>query len=556
MTERPDFLCFQCPSAEDSLACVQPRGICGKDSALESLNRNVIASCLSLSLNMHPLHYHYIEVPDHTYRTLFYSLALISTSENYDANLVAATLTVMEAERATLRKMLREHDLAPPKYSLTEWTIGRNRNEQSLNGELFNSQTVFESLGDDVVAGFFELMVTSALPGYAKLLLRLNVFSSFTVDSIAVCSDLAIAFDNGSTIEDVRSMYQKLGEVYYKTSLELDESLVNSFGLARPRSIEVNYSSTGPAVVVYGDNLYQFYSILETLSPTINVYSSGNLIKAHSYPFFQKFPNLVGHYSNIYQNQRLDFESFPGLIILLNGPTLPLHLTETNYSERIYLANTVGIPGLKRISSKGGVLDLSIFSNFFFPSFDPLAPARFDPMTFYSVYHWNSRLRTFMPEFVDLFKKGKLENVLVIGGSDGALASENLNFMKIFKALPITTVVFLFGSVKFRVLSSAPFLSTDFSVSNVFPRVLDFGGFEDCASIVETIYTLSSVMKVEPNQLPIKFILSWYEAESIGCLSLLNYLGFPVLLTPKYPVFFSKGLEDCFCRSFGVSVLE
>ncbi|KAL0232562.1 hypothetical protein GEMRC1_011309 [Eukaryota sp. GEM-RC1] len=355
---------------------------------------------------------------------------------------------------------------------------------------------------------------------------------------------MAVLLDHVKTSPmKVIELIKELGSVTFTILTLFDENQRLSFGEPTPITVKINENRPGSAVLVYGDNLDDLYSICANLQGKSTIYTSGDLLKAHAFPEFQKFDNLVGHYSDIWQDQRVDFDNFPGLIILLNGPTLPTHLTETNYSDRLITAKSCGIPKITHLLDDNGILDFSFFNQVVIPGFDPLAHASYNPYLLHTGFNWHGRLREYMPEFAECFVQKQFENILIIGGSEGNNARDESLFMKFFKNLPETTLVFTFGSAKFRILSALPHLTTDFSISRLFPRLMDFGSTEDVFSILKALETFSSTLRIPMELLPVTFVISWYD--SMMVVPLLSKFDIKrVYIEPCLPVFFSQNTSD------------
>src|SRR5699024_4925278 len=67
----------------------------------------------------------------------------------------------------------------------------------------------------------------------------------------------------------------------------------------------------GKSILVSGQNLKDLEKLLEAIKDTdINVYTHNELVVAHAYPKFEKFPNLKGHYQMSLDNVQYDFSSF------------------------------------------------------------------------------------------------------------------------------------------------------------------------------------------------------------------------------------------------------
>jgi hydroxylamine reductase len=72
----------------------------------------------------------------------------------------------------------------------------------------------------------------------------------------------------------------------------------------------------GPFIVVTGHDLKDLQLLLEqTQGKGINIYTHGEMLPAHAYPFLKKFPHLKGHFGTAWQNQQKEFDHLPAPIL-------------------------------------------------------------------------------------------------------------------------------------------------------------------------------------------------------------------------------------------------
>lgn len=82
--------------------------------------------------------------------------------------------------------------------------------------------------------------------------------------------------------------------------------------------VEVSFStSPKKAIMVSGSDLEDLKLLLESVKgQEIDVYTNGNLLIAHAFPYFKNSANLKGHFGSPAFNTILDFATFPGSILL------------------------------------------------------------------------------------------------------------------------------------------------------------------------------------------------------------------------------------------------
>lgn len=101
------------------------------------------------------------------------------------------------------------------------------------------------------------------------------------------------------------------------------------------------------AIMVSGSNLQDLYSVLEAVNgKDIDVYTNGNLVVAHAFPFFRNSKNLVGHFGSGAINTILDFATFPGAILLTKNETQNV---EYLYRGRLFTTDTISPNGVSKL---------------------------------------------------------------------------------------------------------------------------------------------------------------------------------------------------------------
>ena len=81
------------------------------------------------------------------------------------------------------------------------------------------------------------------------------------------------------------------------------------------------------------------------------------MLPAHYYPVFKKYDNFVGNYGSSWWNQKEDFDSFNGPVLMTTNCVVP---PKESYKARVYTTNSVGYPGMIHIpEDKNGKKDYS-----------------------------------------------------------------------------------------------------------------------------------------------------------------------------------------------------
>lgn len=122
-------------------------------------------------------------------------------------------------------------------------------------------------------------------------------------------------FTNISKEEWIKNI-DEFSKVNYNLNLSLSNILKETYGSVRLHKVSTN-PKKGKSILVTGHFYKDLEKILEaTKDLDINIYTHADLLMAHAYEKFSKYPNLKGHYQRAYNNIQLDFASFPGPILV------------------------------------------------------------------------------------------------------------------------------------------------------------------------------------------------------------------------------------------------
>ena len=61
----------------------------------------------------------------------------------------------------------------------------------------------------------------------------------------------------------------------------------------------------------------------QTQGTGVDVYTHSEMLPAHYYPFFKKYPNFVGNYGNAWWKQKEEFAAFGGPILMTTNCIVP-----------------------------------------------------------------------------------------------------------------------------------------------------------------------------------------------------------------------------------------
>ena len=131
----------------------------------------------------------------------------------------------------------------------------------------------------------------------------------------------------------------------------LDKANTETYG--NPEITKVNIGvRNNPAILVSGHDLKDLEMLLEQTANTgVDVYTHSEMLPAHYYPAFKKYPHFAGNYGNAggnkKKNSKLQWSDPSDYQFSLVPP-------KESYKDRIYTTGSVGFSGCKHIDGEIG----------------------------------------------------------------------------------------------------------------------------------------------------------------------------------------------------------
>jgi hydroxylamine reductase len=312
----------------------------------------------------------------------------------------------------------------------------------------------------------------------------------------------------------------------------LDGAHADNFGAPEPTNVRTT-AVQGKAILVSGHDMQDLYELLQQTEGTgVNVYTHGEMLPAHSYPKLKAFKHLVGNYGTAWQNQKFEFASFPGPIVVTTNCILePRRI----YRNRLYSINVVGVDGIKHIENRDfspmiqqALNDCKGFDR-------TIEPAQFIRTGF--------NHRAVLPlaqTIIDAAQSGALSRIFLIGGCDGSQFERNY-FTDLAEQTPDDSIILTLGCAKNRIIHSRKLLNA--TLSNGLPRVLDMGQCNDSYSAVVVATELAKALNCGINDLPLSLAVSHLEQKAAAVLLTLLHLGVKnIRLGPSLPAYITPNV--------------
>ena len=211
-----------------------------------------------------------------------------------------------------------------------------------------------------------------------------------------------------------------------------------------------------------------------------------------------------------------------------------------SYKARIFTSGVVGWAGVTHISN--GDFTPVIKAALAAPGFAEDAPAKSITIGFA-----RNTVMSVAGKVIDVVKAGKIRHFFLIGGCDGAKPGRNY-FTEFAQKVPKDCVILTLACGKYR------FNKLDFGDIDGIPRLLDCGQCNDAYSAIQIAVALAGAFKCGVNDLPLSFVLSWYEQKAVVILLTLLHLGIKnIKLGPSLPAFVSPAALNVLVEKFNIA---
>lgn len=335
-------------------------------------------------------------------------------------------------------------------------------------------------------------------------------------------------------IKQYIDMVLKCGEINLKTMELLDKVHTEKFGNPVPTEVETG-TKAGPGILVTGHDLLDLYELLKQTDGTgINIYTHSEMLPAHGYPKLKKFKQLIGNYGGAWQEQKKEFKEFPGALLATTNCVLTP--PPSTYLDRLFTIGITGIEGATHLEGRDFTPIIEKAKKL--PELSE-APGK----KIMTGFH-HTAILGLADKIVSLVKSGKIRHFFLIGGCDGAKPGRNY-YTEFAEKVPQDCVILTLACGKYR------FNKLDFGDIEGIPRLIDVGQCNNAYSAIQVAVALSKVFNCSVNELPLSFVLSWFEQKAVAILLTLFYLGIKdIRLGPSLPAFVTpnvlKILQDTF----------
>ena len=533
------MFCYQCEQTAGCAGCTGSTGVCGKTAETARLQDQLVGAMIGLARAAEG-----VECPgDRVYRTVIEGLFTTLTNVSFDDDAIRAQIEKTHREKERLLAAPVKKSAGPREKAAGESGAAENaacavasvQDTDDYNlGLLWDMDPDIRSLKSLILFGL------KGMAAYAYHALMLGA-SDETVNQFFLTGLREIAKDG--TVESLLPTVLKVGEVNLTCMAMLDAANTGTYGTPIPVRVPL-VVERGPFIVVTGHDLKDLELLLkQTEGKGVNIYTHGEMLPAHAYPELRKYPQLKGNFGTAWQNQQKEFADIPAPILFTTNCLMP---PKKSYADRVFTTEVVAYPGMVHIDDEkdftpviekalelGGYQEDRQFTGI---------NGGTQVMTGFG----HGTILSMADQVIDAVKSGAIRHFFLVAGCDGAKPGRNY-YTEFVKQTPADSIILTLACGKFRF--------NDLDLGNIggLPRIMDMGQCNDAYGAIKVAMALAEAFGCEVNELPLSFVLSWYEQKAVCILLTLLHLGIRnIRLGPSLPAFLSPNILNFLVENYGI----
>lgn len=525
------MFCYQCQETAGCKGCTMS-GVCGKKPDVAAMQDLLVYVTKGLSAITTELRREGKEVSSEINHMVTGNLFTTITNANFDKESIKERISAtLETSALLLNELGDKSDL--PEAS--KWDGTQDWEEKAAKtGVLSTENEDIRSLRELITYGIKGL---SAYSKHANVLLKDDEETDAFIQRA-----LAATLDDRLSPEELVELVLETGRFGVEGMALLDKANTEAYGDPEITKVDIGVREN-PAILISGHDLRDLEMLLEQTEGTgVDVYTHSEMLPAHYYPAFKKYPHFAGNYGNAWWKQKEEFEAFNGPVLMTTNCIVP---PKDSYKDRLYTTGAAGYPGCRHIP--GGIGEEKDFSSIIEQAKTCPPPSEIEKGEITGGFA-HAQVFALADKITEAVKSGAIKKFVVMAGCDGRSMSRDY-YTKFAEALPADTVILTAGCAKYR------YNKLPLGDINGIPRVLDAGQCNDSYSLAVIALKLKEIFGLNDiNELPIIYNIAWYEQKAVIVLLALLYLGVKnIHLGPTLPAFLSPGVAKILTDSFGIS---
>ena len=525
------MFCYQCQETVGCKGCTVS-GVCGKTPDVAAMQDLLVYGTKGLSAVTTALRRQGKPVPAAADRQVIGNLFATITNANFDKESITARVRATLAEKEPLLAQIEDPSTLP---EAAQWDGAGDWEEKARTVGVL-------ATGDEDIRSLREL-ITYGLKGLAAYMQHANALQKDDAEINAFLQRaLAATLDDSLRADDLIALAMETGKHGVAAMALLDKANTDAYGAPEITTVALGVRNN-PGILVSGHDLHDLEMLLEQTQGTgVDVYTHSEMLPAHYYPAFKKYPHFAGNYGNAWWQQREEFEAFHGPILMTTNCIVP---PKDSYKDRLYTTGAAGYPGCTHIP--GGPGEPKDFSALIAQAKTCPAPAELETGTLVGGFA-HAQVLALADQIVEAVQSGAIKKFVVMAGCDGRAPSRRY-YTDFAKALPRDAVILTAGCSKYKYNKLA------LGDINGIPRVLDAGQCNDCYSLAVIALKLKEAFGLDDiNDLPIVYNIAWYEQKAVIVLLALLSLGIRnIHLGPTLPAFLSPHVAKVLTENFGLA---
>ena len=472
------MFCFQCEQTVGCTGCTGNAGVCGKKADTATLQDELTGALISLAKAADSTE----TISKRTGQIIIEGLFTTVTNVSFDNAAIENMIQKVRAEKERLAPDCRTEE-----YDLQQ---------------LWNANEDIRSLKSLILFG---------IRGMAAYAYHANVLNYEDAEVNQFFCEALSKIGYEESTEALLSTVLKTGEINLKCMALLDKANTETYGTPEPTDVTLTVEK-GPFIVVTGHDLKDLQLLLEqTEGKGINIYTHGEMLPAHAYPFLKKYSHLKGNFGTAWQNQQKEFDHLPAPILYTTNCLMP---PKSSYADRVFTTEVVAFPGAVHIDEKkdftpliekalelGGYKEDRMFSGI-------------NGGKKVTTGFGHAAILSHAGTVVEAVKSGAIRHFFLVAGCDGAKPGRNY-YTEFVKQTPSDSIVLTLACGKFR------FNDLDLGEIGGLPRLMDMGQCNDAYGAIQVAVALADAFGCSVNELPLSFVLSWIWVSKISALVLL-----------------------------------
>ena len=527
------MFCYQCQETAKGTGCTV-QGVCGKTPEVASIQDLLIYVTKGLSAVTTALRAEGKSVEKDINHLVTVNLFTTITNANFDKEVIVTKIKETLAAKEALIGKLDDASSLPV---AAVWNAG----EAEFEAKAVSDEVGVLATENEDIRSLKEL-ITYGLKGLAAYSKHANALMQDNEDiDVFIQSALAQILDENMSAEDLVDLTLETGKFGVDGMALLDGANTGAYGNPEITSVNIGVG-TNPGILVSGHDLKDLEQLLEQTSGTgVDVYTHSEMLPAHYYPAFKKYPHFVGNYGNAWWKQKEEFATFNGPILMTTNCIVP---PADSYKDRLWTTGAAGYPGCRHIDGEYGTV--KDFSAIIEQAKTCQAPTEIETGSIVGGFA-HEQVFALADKVVDAVKSGAIRKFVVMAGCDGRMKSRDY-YTEFAKKLPEDVVILTAGCAKYKYNKLA------LGDIGGIPRVLDAGQCNDSYSLALIALKLKEVFELDDiNDLPLAFNIAWYEQKAVIVLLALLYLGVKnIHLGPTLPGFLSPNVANILVENFGI----